>query len=123
MVGSKPQAENRLVRNQLSALILFEQISTTLKRAKQLKSEMEILLSKISACKDRMSLARFLKGRLYGGARVKMLDDPQRFKSVSLYHLKARMGDGALMAKVVVRPTEAKEKTAAKETKAKPKKK
>jgi len=120
-VGSKPQAENRLVRNQLSALILFEQISTTVKRAKQLKGEMEILLHKVSACKDRVNLARLLKSRLYGGARIKMLDNPQRFKSVSLFHLKTRMGDGALMAKVVANPSE--EKTTQKPTKEQSKKK
>ncbi len=120
-VGSKPQAENRLVRNQLSALVLFEQISTTLKRAKQLKSEMEVLLGKISACKDRVSLARFLKSRLYGGARIKMLDNPQRFKSVSVFRLRSRVGDGALMAKVVANPSN--EKPAAKENKERSKKK
>jgi ribosomal protein L17 len=91
----KYQARKRSLKNLLSSLILFEKITTTETLAKALKREAEKLISETKKNKDHMSMVRFAKKYLYGGAQQKLIDKKNSYKNVSLYRINERKGDGA----------------------------
>jgi ribosomal protein L17 len=101
-VSKSKQAKRRLLKGQLSSLVLYGTISTTVAKARFLKPRAESLISKIQTSKDSLELLRFLKKELYGGAVKKAFDYKGRYKSVSVYKLAGRYGDGAPTALVTL---------------------
>lgn len=101
-LSRKFQARDRLMRNQLSSLVLFEKVTTTEAKAKALKSEAQKLVCKINSSKESYNLIRDLKKTLYGGSISKAVDTKGQFESVSIAKLDNRFGDGAKKAIVIL---------------------
>jgi len=99
----------RMMKNQLSSLVMHEKIITTLPRAKKLKVEAEILISLLKK-ENTITLKRRIFNLLYSSASKKALDERLRYKSVSIYKLAERPGDGSKMAQVRINITEEKKK-------------
>lgn len=116
-LSRKIQARKRLVRNQLSSLVLNGKVVTTLPKARVLKSEMEKMIHKVRKLEG-ISRTRMLAGLLYGGAVKKMEDEYINYKKVTLYKTTSRIGDGAPLGQVAVERADAKA-TKLKEVKAK----
>lgn len=98
----KFQSGRRLMRNQVSSLVIEEKVVTTKTKAKVLKTEMERVLSRVKRTENELERLRYLKAILYGGAVKKLLDNPNKFTSVSKIALKNREGDNAPLAVVVL---------------------
>lgn len=124
-LSRKYQARNRLMRNQLSSLVLFESVTTTVAKAKQLKTEAQSLISKLKQSTDEVNTKRYLGSLLYGGAKIKAYDMRDSFDCVKTYRLEERFGDGAqrMMVKLVIsqvkKPAEKQAKAESKVTKSK----
>ncbi len=86
--------QNKILRNQLSSLILNEQIKTTTDKAKALKKEAERLISWAKSAPE-LKLTKKLQGLLYSGSAVKLIEQKDKYESVSTLRLGPRMGDGA----------------------------
>jgi len=116
-LSRKAQARNRLMRNQLSSLILFESVTTTVAKAKALKAEAQSLISKLNSSTDEVNTKRYINSVLYGGAQLKAYDKRSDFESIKTYKLDERFGDGAprMIVKLVV--AQAKKVEAKKESK------
>jgi len=110
-VSKAGQAQYRLLKGQLSSLILHGQITTTLSRAKYLKSKAEKFISDIGKFDEEFALKRFLAASLYGGAIEKSFDQKGEFKSVAIFKLDKRFGDGAQKAIVRLDLSEGKKLT------------
>jgi len=93
----KSQARVRQTRNQLSSLVLYQSIQTTLSKAKYAKSKMEKLLGDARKLEG-SNLVRKVTSELYGGASKKFVDTFGMIESVSVYKIGTRSGDGAPMA-------------------------
>lgn len=102
------------MRNQLSSLVLSGKIVTTLPKAKLLKSEMEKLISNVRKLEG-INKTRKIAGILYGGAKAKMADEYDSYRSVSLYKTVSRFGDGAPLSQVVIEKNSNKPKELKKE--------
>lgn len=92
----------RMTRNQLSSLIVNERITTTLPKAKALKTESEALVALLAKKDDLFNLKRKVGKLLYGNAVDKALDDRSKFESVSIFKIAKRAGDNAQMAQVIL---------------------
>ena len=103
-LSRKYQARNRLMRNQLSSLILFESVTTTVAKAKQLKTEAQAFISKLNTSENEVNIKRYINSLLYGGAQMKAYDIRKEVSCVKTYKLDERFGDGAqrMMVKLVV---------------------
>lgn len=110
-LSRKFQARKRMIRNQLSSLILYGQIKTTRAKAKALKSEMQKLVCDLKKSEGHI-LVRKADEVLYGGASKKAVDILQSIESVSVLKLPPRSGDSAPLAVVVLnkKTLEAKDK-------------
>lgn len=91
---------NRLVKNQLSSLLIDESIKTTLPKAKMLKREAQELIGKLQSENNPLSLRKKAEQLLYGTAIKKFIDYKGKIKSVSLFKVGVRKGDSAQMAVV-----------------------
>jgi len=100
-LSRKFQARERLMRNQLSSLVLNGKVITTLSKAKLLKSEMEKLIQKTGKL-EAVSRKRMIGGTLYSGAVKKLDDEYKTYKNVAIYKVYSRRGDGAPMGQVVI---------------------
>jgi large subunit ribosomal protein L17 len=102
-LSKKSQPRKRLLKNLVSSLILFEQITTTAPKAKALKGEMQSLISKLKSMDNEVNSKRYLASVLYGGAKVKAYDFKDLYKEVKLFKLGRRFGDNAetVMVKLV----------------------
>ena len=116
-LSRKFAARDRLIRNQMSSLILFEKVITTLPKARALKSEAEKLVSKINSSNEKFNLVRDLAKVLYGGSVSKAIDTKGTFVSVSMVKLDTRFGDGAKRAMVMLNKKVEKEPKSPKVTK------
>lgn len=96
-INNKSNQSMRMVRNQLSSLILFEEMKTTVARAKVLKDEMQRLIANIDR-NEGYELKRELLKKLYGNSVNKAIDFKGKFESVSIYKVGPRSGDAAPMA-------------------------
>lgn len=101
-LSRKPQSRNRLVRNLVSSLFLHGEIKTTAPKAKVAKSEAERLIALLGKV-DGFDRTRKAKQYLYGGAVAKGIDFAKKFKSVAIYKLGPRSGDGAPQSLVVLK--------------------
>lgn len=101
-IAKTAQAKHRLLKNQLSSLILNGQIITTQSKAKYLKSKAESLIGKIKSISEDFALKRYLTRELYGGSVQKAFDLRSQFKSVSVYKIDKRFGDNAPRSIVVI---------------------
>jgi len=106
-LSRKFQPRKRLMKNQLSSLILFDKVKTTKAKAKVLKSQAQKLICDISKL-DSLQKIRRAKRELFGGAAIKIVDEIGKIKSVSLFNLSPRSGDGAPQALVVINKVEEK---------------
>ncbi len=122
-LSKKYSYRNRLIRNLVSSLILFEQIKTTGPKAKAVKAEMESLIAKLNKFSDEVTAKRYLASYLYGGAKQKAYDYKDSFKSVRLYKLDTRIGDGSQVVLVKLDKSEPVSKPKEKEVAEKPKSK
>lgn len=100
--SKKFQSGRRLIRNQISSLIIEEKLITTEVKARVLKTEMEKVLARVSRAGTELEKLRYLKSILFGGAVKKMLDNPNKFISVSRFAYKNRKGDNASLSVVVL---------------------
>lgn len=100
-LSRKSQARERLMRNQLSSLILSGKVITTLAKAKLLKSKMEKMIQDVKKL-ETVNKRRMIAGLLYGGAVKKMDDESEAYEKVALYKVSARRGDGAPLGQVVI---------------------
>lgn len=94
-LSKKNQARNRLIRNLLSSLILFEEVQTTPIRAKALKAKAESFLAKIDKMDDEVNCKRYIASILYGGAKAKAYDFRKNFEAIKFYKVGNRAGDNA----------------------------
>lgn len=110
-LSRKSQVLNRLVKNLTSSLILDEQITTTVAKAKATKSWYEGLSGQID--KDEFNAIRKLKLRL--GSEVaskKILElSKEKFPKIAIYKVGNRSGDNAPMARLVLDISQAPEKS------------
>jgi ribosomal protein L17 len=92
------------MRNQLSSLILFESVTTTVAKAKQLKTEAQAFISKLNTSENEVNIKRYINSLLYGGAQMKAYDIRKEVSCVKTYKLDERFGDGAqrMIVKLVV---------------------
>lgn len=88
----------RLVKNQLTSLVINERLVTTQSKAKILKHEAQALISLLTTPTDLVNLRRKLNNILYGKAIDKVLEEGKFYKSVSIYKTKKRAGDSAMMS-------------------------
>lgn len=124
-LSKKFQARNRLIRNMVSSLILFEQIQTTPQKAKALKAKAEEFFSKIKKMDNEVNTKRYINSILYGGAQDKAFDFKDSFKHIKTYRIENRLGDNAQMMivkliieeKTPVKKEEVKTKTTTKKSK------
>lgn len=93
----KHQVRERMVRNQLSSLVLHGEIETTLPKARFLKSSAQRFFSRVNSL-DALEKIKYCKTKLYGGASSKAID--MTVEKVALFKMAQRFGDNALMAKV-----------------------
>jgi len=121
-LSKKNQVRNRMIRNLLSSLVLFEQIQTTPQKAKALKSKASSFFGKINKVDSEVSLKRYISSYLYGGSKQKAYDYRSKFESIKTYKVKNRFGDNAeqMIVKLVFSEEKKAEKTVTE--KAKPKK-
>lgn len=111
-ISLKSQPRERMLRNQLSSLVLSGEIGTTVAKAKFLKREASSFFSKLGRISD-LEKSKLCRKVLYGPAIKKAQEE--NFGGVKIYRLDRRFGDGAEMAKVVVEITTIKsEKVSAK---------
>jgi ribosomal protein L17 len=100
MKKSKPgNRGNRESKNLLTSLVLYERVETTISRGKDLKMNMEKLLSGAKAKKS-PELVKYLKNHLYAGAVKKMTDECKSYEKIKMVKLRPRVGDGSLMCQV-----------------------
>lgn len=101
-LSRKSQVLNRLLRNLTSSLILDEQITTTLAKAKATKSWYEGLSGQLD--KDEFNAIRKLKLRIGSEiASKKILElSKVKFPQIAIYKLGNRSGDNAPMARLVL---------------------
>lgn len=121
-LSRKAQARNRLMRNQLSSLILFESVTTTVAKAKALKAEAQSLVSKLNSSTDEVSTKRYISSVLYGGAQLKAFDKRLELLSIRTFKLHERFGDGAprMIVKLIIKESaKAETKKESKTTKSK----
>jgi ribosomal protein L17 len=100
-LSKKFQARNRLMRNMLSSLILFEQIQTTPQKAKALKAKAAAFLDKVGKADNEVNLKRYIASTLYGGSKQKAFDYKDKFGAIKTYRVENRLGDNA--KQVIVR--------------------
>lgn len=117
-LSRKSQAVNRLVKNLTSSLVLNEQITTTVAKAKATKIWFEGLRADLK--KDQFNALRSLKNKLGSELASKKLLDLAKddFPKISIYKLGKRFGDNASMAKIMIeikKPVEKKEAKNAKQ--------
>lgn len=98
-ISLKSQPRERMLRNQLSSLVLSGEIGTTVAKAKFLKREASSFFSKLGRISD-LEKSKLCRKVLYGPAIKKAQEE--YFGGVKIYRLDRRFGDGAEMAKVVV---------------------
>lgn len=98
-ISLKNQARNRMLRNQISSLILSGSVQTTLVKAKFLKKEASSFFAKFEKLDD-LEKSKFSHKVLYGPAIKKVMDE--KYGAISLFKLSNRFGDSAEMARVTV---------------------
>lgn len=100
-----------MTKNQLSSLLMNEQIKTTKQRAKAVKSGMQVIINKIENSKDELALRRYLNNTLYGKAVKKAIELKGKLKSVSTFQVEKRAGDNAqlILVKLNVKTPEKKD--------------
>ena len=96
-LSKKHQVRDRLMKNLLTSLLLYEQISTTQAKAKELKSVAQKFVHAISLDNDGFNIVRLINNNVYAGARKKAFDKRKDFSVVKLYKTTERAGDGALL--------------------------
>ncbi len=101
-ISKAAQSQHRLLKNQLSSLILNGKIVTTQAKAKNLKAKAQNLFAAINKYSEDFALRRYLAKELYGGSAKKVFDLKGQFQSVSTYKLDKRFGDGAPQVLVAV---------------------
>jgi len=94
-LSRKSQARNRLDRNLLSSLFLYEKIRTTSAKSRLLKNHGQSLISRVSSSSDSLGLRRFLEANLYGGAVARVLDTKGQYTGIRTIKMGYRYGDGA----------------------------
>lgn len=98
-ISLKNQARSRMLRNQLSSLVLYGEIQTTSPKAKFLKGEADRFVSKLGSL-SQLEKSKLCNKMLYGPAIKKAQDE--KYKSVSIYRVSKRFGDNADVSKVVL---------------------
>lgn len=111
-ISLKNQARNRMLRNQLSSLVLYGEIQTTSPKAKYLKREADKMVAKLNSLSD-LEKSKICNKILYGPAVKKAQDD--NYISVSIYRIGKRFGDNAEVSKVILNLSDQKEAKAFKE--------
>jgi large subunit ribosomal protein L17 len=104
-ISRKSQNTSRMNRNMVSSLFLYEQVKTTIAKARILKQEAQKVVSKINSATDDLNLQRYLKSYLYGGAVKKAIESKNTLNGVAVFRTAERFGDGSMMA--VVSPIKA----------------
>ena len=107
-LSHKKSARDRLIRNLLSSLVLYGEISTAAAKAKVLKSQAQKLIH-LKDEQEGFNRKRLLEKILYGGATE--MFESKKYSSVSIFILDQRFGDGA--QKMLVRLNELKSPTKA----------
>jgi ribosomal protein L17 len=107
-LSRKFQARKRLIRNQLSSLVLSGKVVTTSSKAKLLKSETQKMISVLKKLEG-INRTRMIHGLLYGGAIKKMDNEFDSYQKVMLYKLNSRKGDGAALSQVVIEKIDSKQ--------------
>lgn len=104
-LSRKSQVLNRLIKNLTSSLILEEQITTTLAKAKATKSSFEGLSREMS--KEHFNAIRGLKLKTGSEVASKKLIEisTEKFPKISIYKIGKRSGDSAPMARLVLEIT------------------
>lgn len=97
-ISRKSQNSNRMNRNMVSSLFLYEQVKTTVAKARILKQEAQRVISKINSSSDTLILQRYLKSYLYGGAVKKAIDTKGLYTGVTIVKTSERFGDGTMMS-------------------------
>lgn len=103
MEKSKSQTSKRLIRNQLSSLIIYGKIETTKPKSKLIKTEARRLINKINKLNNKVDKIRFLKKYLYGGAVEKSVNDISDNSVIVSYDTKERLGDNSLKTVVEIK--------------------
>lgn len=116
ITGKKDQCTARLIRNQLTSLVLYENITTTSSKAKTLKSEAQSLIAMVKKEQEPWELIRKVNKILYGGAVRKIIDKKDDFTSVSIIKSSNRFGDGVQKSIVILNSKEKKLEKKAKTT-------
>lgn len=103
-LSKKSQVRDRLLRNLLSSLILFEEVKTTTAKAKVLKAKASSFISKIKS-DNTVNTKRYIASELYGGAKDKAWDYRDKLEVVKSYKLAGRLGDNAEVSivKIIVK--------------------
>lgn len=99
-ISRKSQNSDRMNRNMVSSLFLYEQIKTTTAKARILKQEAQKVIGKINSTTDNLNLQRYLQSYLYGGAVKKAIETKNTFTGVTVFRTAERFGDGSMMAVV-----------------------
>jgi large subunit ribosomal protein L17 len=99
-ISRKSQNTSRMNRNMVSSLFLYEQVKTTIAKARILKQEAQKVVSKINSATDDLNLQRYLKSYLYGGAVKKAIESKNTLNGVAVFRTAERFGDGSMMAVV-----------------------
>lgn len=87
---------------------MYEQISTTEAKAKELKRVAQKFIHDISSDDNNFNIVRLINKNVYGGARKKAFDMRKVLGSVKMYKTTERVGDGCLQ--VIVKLETKKEK-------------
>lgn len=102
-LSRKDNHRKSLIRNLATSLILYEEIRTTLPKAKEVKSQVEHLLA--DAQKNNLASYRKLLSFLYNSKAVLKISEvliprykDQKTGYIQIFRIKPRLGDSAPMA-------------------------
>ncbi|MEK7142732.1 MAG: 50S ribosomal protein L17 [Patescibacteria group bacterium] len=102
-LSRKDNHRKSLIRNLATSLILYEEIRTTLPKAKEVKSQVEHLLA--DAQKNNLASYRKLLSFLYDSKAVLKISEvliprykDQKTGYIQIFRIKPRLGDSAPMA-------------------------
>ncbi|MDH4358561.1 MAG: bL17 family ribosomal protein [Candidatus Berkelbacteria bacterium] len=110
MKHSKSRSNSqRLLRNQLSSLIINESIITTRDKARTLKQEASRMIEFLKKSKFEATDIRKIKLFLYAGAQKKAVNEGGVFTGITSYKLGYRSGDSAPLEKVILIKSESKQ--------------
>jgi len=101
MPKSNSSVKKRCIKSLMTSLVLSEKIVTTSRRAINLKSSFQKLLSDTKKNKD-LEKIRLVEKNLYGGAKNKFLDEIELYRGVRNINVGVRKGDNANLVVVEI---------------------